>query len=164
MKTHTHWKKLTNPNYIGSYSLEPGEERIVKIKKVSKEMVMGGDGKKEECIVAQLEGEKPLILNKTNCKIIAKVYDTPYIEDWAGKPITLYVTKVSAFGQEVEALRIRQRRPEPAAKPEFDPKHPKWNDAIRAAKSGALRPEQIKSNYSITEANLKTLFDETVQD
>ncbi len=158
----THWKKLTNPNYIGSYSLEPGEERTVKILKVSKELVKGGDGKDEECIIAQLEGEKPLILNKTNCKIIAKIYDTPYIEEWSGKSIILYVTKVSAFGQEVEALRIRQRKPEAQAKPAFDPKHPKWQDAAKAARAGALKPEQIKSKYSISESNLKTLFNETV--
>ncbi len=158
----THWKKLTNPNYLGSYSLEPGEEKTVRILNVSKELVKGGDGKEEECIVAKLENEKPLILNKTNCKIIAKIYDTPYIEEWSGKSVILYAAKVSAFGQEVEALRIRQRRPEPKAKPSFDPSHPKWNDAAVAARSGALKPEQIKAKYSITEPNLKTLFNETV--
>ena len=42
---------------------------------------------------------------------ISKVYDTPYIEDWAGKYISIYIARVKAFGETVEALRIRNRVP-----------------------------------------------------
>ena len=35
----------------------------------------------------------------------------PYIEDWNGKYITLYAAKVRAFGDVVEALRIRPKAP-----------------------------------------------------
>ena len=31
MTGKTHWKKLINPNYIGAYSLEEGEDLTVKI-------------------------------------------------------------------------------------------------------------------------------------
>jgi hypothetical protein len=107
----THWKKLTNPKFIGAYDLQPGQEVKVTIKSVAVEMVKGNDGKEEQCIVAQLEGaKKPMILNKTNCKIISRVLDTPYIENWAGKQIIIYSAKVSAFGQEMEALRVKNQR------------------------------------------------------
>ena len=52
-----------------------------------------------------------MILNVTNCKTIAKIYDSPYIEDWIGKYITVYSAKVKAFGETVEALRIRPKVP-----------------------------------------------------
>ena len=48
----THWKRLENPNYIGAYSLDEGENRDVKITKVIRELVTGTGGKKEECTVA----------------------------------------------------------------------------------------------------------------
>jgi len=114
METKTHWKKLTNPDYIGTYILAPGEERTVKISHVKREQVAGINGKKEECTVAHLVGEKPFILNRTNAKTITKLYGSPYIEDWAGKLITIYAAKVSAFGEEVEALRIRNVKPRTA--------------------------------------------------
>ena len=108
----THWKKLTNPNYIGSYAFEPGEEKPVTIKTVGPEEVQNPDGGKESCIVAHfVQPEKPLILNKTNADMISKVWGTPYIEDWAGKKITLKVKKVSAFGDMVDAVRVSKDRP-----------------------------------------------------
>ena len=29
-----HWKKLTNPNYLGSYAFEPGEEKPLTIREI----------------------------------------------------------------------------------------------------------------------------------
>lgn len=107
----THWKKLTNPNYLGSYAFQPGEEKTVTIKEVKREIVQNQNGK-EECTVAYfVEDIKPLILNKTNGSMIAKVWGTPYIEDWAGKKIILKVKKISAFGEMVDAVRVSPERP-----------------------------------------------------
>lgn len=107
----THWKKLTNPNYLGSWDFQPGEERTVTIKEVKQEIVQNQNGK-EECTVAYfVEDIKPLILNKTNGGMIAKVWGTPYIEDWSGKKITLKVKKISAFGEMVDAVRVSPERP-----------------------------------------------------
>lgn len=107
----THWKKLTSPNYLGAYAFDPGEEKIVTIDHVTRETVTGPEGKTEECIVAYLEGEKPLILNKTNCKAIERLLKTPYIEEWAGSRITLAVQRVKAFGDEVDAVRVKPKLP-----------------------------------------------------
>lgn len=104
----THWKKLQNPDYLGAYSLEPGKDMVLTIASVRQEKVTGADGKKEECMVARFrEAAKPMILNVTNCKTIEKLYKTPYIEEWAGRKIQLYAEKVKAFGDVVDALRIR---------------------------------------------------------
>ena len=44
----THWKKLTNPDFLGAYALNPDEDMIVTIKSVSEESFVGNGGKKEE--------------------------------------------------------------------------------------------------------------------
>ena len=104
----THWKKLTNAHYIGAHDLQPGQEIRLTINKVQQEAVKGTDGKEELCIVCYFEkAKKPMILNKTNCKIITKLHGSPYIEDWAGKDVIIYAARVSAFGEKVEALRIK---------------------------------------------------------
>ena len=109
----THWKKLINPDYLGAYSLDPGKDIILTIGSVKKEMITGTDGKKEECIVCHWqENQKPMILNSTNCKTISKLLKTPYIERWAGHRIQIGAEVVSAFGEKVEALRVRKQLPE----------------------------------------------------
>ncbi len=110
----THWKKWTNPDYLGAYAFQPGEEKTVTIREVKREMVFNPSGSgKEECTVAYFEeGIKPLILNVTNCKTITKVWGTPFVEDWAGRRITLKVKKISAFGEMVDAVRVSPERPE----------------------------------------------------
>ena len=108
----THWKKLTNPNYLGAYSIENGQDLILTIKYVQEEKVTGTDGKKDDCVVCHfVENAKPMILNATNMKTITKLYKTPYIEEWAGKKIQIGVEKVKAFGDVVEALRVRSKIP-----------------------------------------------------
>lgn len=109
--SETHWKKLTNPNYLGAYAFAPGEEKIVTIESVAQESVIGAEGRSDVCIVAHLVGEKPLILNKTNCKAISKLLGTPYIEEWAGHRITLAVQKVKAFGEDTDAVRVKPKLP-----------------------------------------------------
>ena len=109
--SETHWKKLTNPDYLGSYAFDPGEEKIVTIDHVTQEEVMGAEGRTSVCIVAHLVGEKPLILNKTNCKAITKLLKTPYIEEWAGHKIVLAVQTVRAVGEDVDAVRVKPKLP-----------------------------------------------------
>ena len=117
---HTHWKKLTNPNYLGAYELENADDVIVAtIKSVGLEQVVGTDGKREECTVAHfVENIKPMILNVTNCKTITRLYKTPYIEEWSGRKITIFKATVKAFGETVEALRIKPEIPKVTIKPE----------------------------------------------
>lgn len=150
----THWKAITNPDYIGAYSLGEEQDLTVEILNVSREMVKDPNGKPHECTVAKLKDQKPLILNVTNCKTIAKIYDTPYIEDWVGKKITLYVTKVKAFGDMVEALRIREGEPK---KPILTPDHKRWEGAQKSLKDGSIDMSMIESNYIISDEHKKLI-------
>lgn len=110
--TLTHWKKLVNPNYLGAYSIENGQDLILTIGVVKQETVIGTDGKSEDCIVCYFtEPVKPMILNSTNAKQIQKLLNTPYIEQWSGHRIQVGIEKVKAFGEVVEALRVRRFLP-----------------------------------------------------
>lgn len=110
-----HWKKLTNPNYLGSYAFEPGEEKPLTIREICTEEVTNPsdpDHLKEICVVAYFtQNEKPLILNKTNLKAIERLAGTPDVEKWPGTGIILCVQKVRAFGELVDAVRIRPVKP-----------------------------------------------------
>ena len=108
----THWKKLNNPDFIGAYAFQPGEEKTLTISTVGREVVTGADGKKEDCTVVHWdEPEKPLILNVTNAKAIAKLAESPYVERWTGLRVLLGVETVSAFGERVEAVRVKKKQP-----------------------------------------------------
>ncbi|MBQ9270416.1 MAG: hypothetical protein IJ206_13065 [Oscillospiraceae bacterium] len=110
----THWKKLTNPDYIGSWAFDPGQEIVATISGVNQQDVIGSDGKKEVCTIVHFaEPIKPLILNTTNAKAISKVAKSEYIEDWVGHKIQLYVERVRAFGETVDAVRVRPTKPKP---------------------------------------------------
>ncbi len=105
----THWKKLTNPDYLGAYALDDGKDVILTISYVCEEKVTGSDGKKDDCVVCHFsERVKPMILNSTNMKTITKLFGTPYIEDWSGRRIQIGIEKVKAFGDVVDALRVRK--------------------------------------------------------
>lgn len=159
MSNLTHWKKLTNPDYIGAYSLQPGEEKTVEIVSVSKQKVKGTDGKEQDCIVAILKGEKPMVLNKTNCKTLAKIYDDPYIENWGGKKIIVFAAKVKAFGDVVDALRIK---PEIPILPKLTKDSPKWAGAVKALKDGTCKIDDIEKKYTITKQDRETLLTESI--
>ena len=114
MAEHIHWKKTTNPNYLGAYAFDEGKDLIVKISDVGEEPVVGQNGTSENCMVMHFDGDvKPLILNKTNMKRIEKALETPYLDEWCGKKIQLYVEKnVPAFGTVTDAVRVREFAPQ----------------------------------------------------
>jgi len=113
-KELTHWKKEFNYDFLGSYSFQPKEEKTLTIKETKTQKVKGSDGKEKECFVAHfVENEKPMILNKTNCKMISKVYGTPFIENWKGIRIIIVVEpNVKSFGDLVDALRVKNENPD----------------------------------------------------
>lgn len=109
----THWKKMNNPDYLGAYVLEPGEDLVLTIASAGEETYVGNAGKKETGLLVHFKEKeyKPMICNATNAKTISKVVGSPYIEDWAGEKIQLFASEVNAFGEMVEALRIRPFKP-----------------------------------------------------
>ena len=116
----TNWKNLSKYEYLGAYSLEGiVDEIVLNIEKVKGEKITSEGGKVDNCPVAYFKEKekngvvvKPMVLNKTNCKVITALYNTPFIENWANKKIKIYVQKNVQFGKKLtDALRIKNEVP-----------------------------------------------------
>lgn len=145
----THYKKLTDTNYFGSWDIEQTDV-ILKITKVQREEVTGGDGRQDNKIVLHLDKFKPLILNRTNEKTICKLFG-PYVEDWIGKYFSAFKTKVNAFGETVDAVRIRSRVPM------LDENHPAWAAVVKALAEKKTTMPKVKETFNIAPAALAKL-------
>lgn len=119
MANKTHWKQLADTNYLGTYSLQGiTDEVLLTIKSTEKKRVTIPGGSSEDCIVVSFEETKkdgveikPMIMNKTNCTMISKLYNTPYVEDWVGKKIVVFVTKTKFQRDMVDCLRVKNEVP-----------------------------------------------------
>ena len=117
----TNWKNLANYDYLGAYSLDGTglNEIVLTIKNIKRERVTSNGGNSEDCIVAYFEEKtyqdkvvvKPMVFNKTNCKIITELYNSPFIEDWIGKKVIIYATTTKFARDVVPCLRIKKELP-----------------------------------------------------
>lgn len=94
-----------------------------------------------------------MILNKTNCKAIAKAVGSPYMEDWAGKKVSIYISKVKAFGDMVEAIRIREKAPQ-AKRKLSDTDFRRMLESIEA---GKFSRESAKEKFDLSPEQLAFL-------
>lgn len=148
-KQLTHWKKLQNPLYLGSYDFQPGEERIVTVKDVKREMVKGQEGTEEHTIVHFTEGYKPMIMNATNSKMLTNLSGSPYVEKWIGTSFKLVTVKIKAFGEFIDALRIKSEKVVKTL-PELTLDSPNFIKVKDAIKNGKATIEQVESKYKLS--------------
>lgn len=162
----THWRKYNNPNYLGVYSLDnPNQKIIATIESVGPEEVVRQGGAKDTKLVIHFtdHGIKPMILNVTNCQAVAMVAGSNYIEDWPGTTITIYADMaVKAKGGLTSGLRIDPYAPV-VQKEELKPFSRYWQVAIDRLKSGATTLDRIKENLTLTPEN-ETLLLEIIND
>ena len=156
MEKLTHWKKTFNPDFLGAHDFQPGEEINAKIEGFNEAQEVTGTGGKKEIVTALfLEGFKPLILNRTNAKLISKALKSPYMENWTGQLITLYVQPgVKAFGDVVDAIRVRPVAPRtelPAIAPD------RFDKMLESIKAGQYSADQAKANFKLTKEQLNQL-------
>jgi hypothetical protein len=154
----THWKLLTNPNYIGAYAFQPNEEKILTIKSVSQDAVADPKGGSEECMIVHFTEGKPLICNRTNAKSIEMALGTGYIEDWVGNAIQLYVTEVSAFGKMVDAVRVRPKKPK-LSKPKLTDTHPQWGNVVAKLAKNETNLETVRKHFELSEADAEKIME-----
>lgn len=105
----TNWKTFFDYQFLGSHDLEDVKSKpIFTIHQLKTEKVKDTTGKEEVVLVCYFaeKNVKPMILNKTNCKTIEKLYNSPHVEDWLGKRIQLQVKRLKAFGEMTNALRV----------------------------------------------------------
>jgi len=151
----THWKKAFNPNYLGAYAMD-GTDKVLTIAKTATEKVKNTDGKEEEVLVLHWkEKEKPMILNKTNSKAVAKVAKSNYIEDWIGVRVSIYTSNVRAFGESVDALRIRDFAPRTAETLD----DVRFSKMLESIKAGKFAKADALTKFALTNEQKKAIND-----
>lgn len=103
--------RLAFPNdYVCAPELK-GKDVNLTIKEVVLEDLVREKGAKDRKPVLLFhESKKKLVLNKTNCRTIAKLYGDE-AKGWVGKRITVYPTKTQCGRETVDCIRIRERKP-----------------------------------------------------
>lgn len=145
-KTLTRWKALVDPRYIGAYALPNGNDLVVTIDGVRSEEITMMGGKKEVHSIMYLKGQKPMILNATNSKSIHKLYG-PYIEEWAGKQITLYASTAKLAGEMVECLRVRPSVP---VREKQSISGDRLTKALEQVKAGTYTLGKLRGQFKLT--------------
>ncbi len=153
----THWKKVFNKDYLGSHDLDEGKDLVVTINHIEIREIKDSSGKPEKRNVAIFGGNiKPMVLNVTNCKTIKAFSGSNYIEEWKGIAITIYSKQIKAFGEEMEALRIRDKQPN-IEKDKLTPNHNMWTKAIEHLQKPNSTIDDILKRYDVTPDNVEKL-------
>lgn len=93
-------KSYTESEFLSSKDLVNGITKT-KIKGFTKT-----EFKEEERYVLSLEGLKPLLLNKTNARVLLELSEQKNIEELAGHTVSLMKQKVVFQGDMVDAVRV----------------------------------------------------------
>ena len=113
----THFKKAFNSPYLSSadivgymtFTVSHVKLEVDKTKKTKDQFNTAYFVERE---IRPGEKLKPMILNVTNSKTMKALTGSPFIEDWAGVKISVYVDSNVKFGREVmEGLRISPKAP-----------------------------------------------------
>lgn len=106
----TSWKALAKPDglYLGEADFKSLDEiKTVTIASHNIEDVQNESGKRKKGVLRFKGGVKPLVLNVTNSKTIAKLYGRD-ADGWIGKQISLYFDPDVRFGKEkVGGVRVK---------------------------------------------------------
>jgi len=115
----THWKKFFSYKFISAEELD-GKEVILTIAEITTDEVysQSARAKEKKAALKFRETDKMVILNATNARKITEIMGTPQVENWIGKRICLYPLAIQAFGQNVDAIRIKNV---PASSPKETP-------------------------------------------
>ena len=159
----THWKKFKDKEYLGEWDLKDDEVLEVTIERVVKKEVQAKQGadKKDVPVLFFKEVKKGLILNATNGKMVEKILQSPYVETWVGKKISIFKQQnVSTPNGKQPALRVSSTLPVPkqAEKIELTPDHKMWGGAVEAMKA-KKQISVITDRYILSEENKQKLLE-----
>ncbi len=104
--TKTHWRIVAGKEYLVGEMLND-KEVILTIEKVERIEIQNQKGKEIKPVAFFKGTEQRLVLNTTNMRSIAKALKTPFIEEWAGKQITLIPVQGRFFGEDQTVIRIK---------------------------------------------------------
>ena len=164
----THYRKVFDSPYLSAADIVEPVALTIRCVQVEADKTKKTKDKMNTAYFVEREiraGEplKPMILNATNSKMVAKITGSPFLEDWGGVSVEIYVDHNVRFGREtVEGLRIRPAAIRPQ-KRELTPDNQKmWQRALDAYKrEGNL--DAVEAHVYISEENRQLLIQQAEQ-
>jgi hypothetical protein len=87
------------------------------------EMEMAGQGAEQKRKpVLHLDGEKPMVLNRTNFETLADAFGDS--DEWSGRKIKIYAVRTQYAGKSIDGLRVEPIVPKPALKDDLNDEVP----------------------------------------
>ena len=163
-ESKTHYRKAFDSPYLSSADIV--DPVVLTVKRVTLEIDRTKKTKDRFNTAWFVEREirageplKPMILNATNSKTLARIAGSKFIDDWNNLQIIVYVDGAVRFGKEtVEGLRIR-----PCATAQR--KSPISDDRLKAAiaqiKAGNFTTDRLFGEFALTAEQEKKVNDET---
>lgn len=158
----THYRKVFDSPYLSSMDVvDPITLTIARVTqeadKTKKSKETFNTAYFAEKFIRPGEKLKPMILNATNSKTMAKLTGSPFIEDWAGARVTVYVERGIKFGRDtVDGLRIMQA----ATRKEITPDNVKMWEAAKAAYRRDGNLDKVLAKADMTEEHIAQLIGE----
>lgn len=103
------WRNSAGYKYFSSLDFEDGKKIVLTIKSLNRDTANNPSTKKSEPVISCYfeETEKPMVMNKTNLKMITILTGTPIAKKWAGKKVIIEKKKIRAFGRsDLPCLRV----------------------------------------------------------
>lgn len=150
----THWKKNNDSRYISGEDLMSGlkglrNEMLVCIEKFNDTDSFDQNTQQKTIVTGlylkELHGVslyKPVVLNNTNAKNLTSFFNSPFMEDWIGKPVLMYAQADKRHGY---VVRFRKYNP-----PILHPNSENFNKCKQAIKDGKVTIELIKMKYQVS--------------
>lgn len=163
----THYRKAFNSPYLSSADIV--EPTVLTIQRVTLEIDKTKKTKDYFNTAYFVEKEirpgevlKPMILNATNSKTLSLLFQSKFIEDWAG-PVTVYVDSNVKFGREtMEGLRIMPQHPQMQKREITPEKTNMWSNALAAYKRDG-NFESIEQKAFISDENKQRMIQEAAE-
>jgi hypothetical protein len=157
MEKKTHYRKVFKSDHLGSADLEEmiedGKKLIFTIKEVKQEYGTTVAGRKIDANIAYfVEDIKPMVLNATNSKQVAKFAGSKFVEEMSNTVVELFIkSDVKLMNETVGGVRIRPVQPV-VQKPDLTPEHKRWDEAKKAVDAGNL--DGVLSRFNLSPTNL----------
>lgn len=150
----THYRKAFDSPYLSSADIvEPTDITIASVRleldKTKKTKDQFNTAYFVEKELRAGEKLKPMILNATNSKTLKSLTGSPFIDDWTGVKITVYVDPNVRFGKEImEGLRVSPKAPD--TRRSITPENAKMWENAKAAfiRDGNLKAVLAKADMS----------------
>ena len=160
--SRTHWRKAMETPFLNVSYFDKGVAGVnLTIKRVVCEIDLTHRTKDlsnnayfvEEFIQPEVK-LKPMYLNATNCKFLAALTGSAFIDDWIDIPVYVTTRPTKFGGKDLDGLLLSK----PVAPPELKfltPTHNAWAKAIVHCRNGAM--DTVYQHFQIRPADLVLL-------